>query len=270
MSLLGRGLGWFVFSVLRIRRTHTIAALGRANFSQAISIARKVYSNLGTSVFELLWMAGRTRSRGSASPIGDVQIEGWERVEQAFCCAKGVVIATAHTGNWDLAGCAVAQKLPLTVITKHLSWRSLDAFWQDLRARQGIGLLDAAGSLTHAQRKLDAGESVAFLIDQAPMRHRGVHNGPFLGADAEHDATFAMVAARCRVPVVVAFPFRRADGHHVVRVVDILYPPNRPSKTWIRSATLAAAKHLEAMIREHPEQWLWLHRRWRRLAHVQS
>lgn len=260
MRTLGGGLGWLVGSALRIRREHVRRSLVRAGIEAAPRTARGVYASLGTTVFELLWAAGRP----PASSAALVRVEGWSEVERALAQGRGLVVATAHTGNWDLAACAVASRLSLTVVTKHLSWRSLDRFWQRLRARRGVDLLDAEGALRHARARLADGGAVAFLIDQAPGRANGIENGPFLGGTADHDATFALVAARCRAPVVLAFPRRRADGTHEVVVRGVLSPPGRPSRAWVRRTTLAAAASLDAFVREQPEQWLWLHRRWKR------
>jgi len=259
MPALGGTLGWVVGSVLRIRRRHVDAALARAGLDRSGQTARDVYQSLGTTVFELLWAAGRPDSSSNSL----VHVDAWHRVEAVRAAGRGIVVATAHTGNWDLSACAMAERLPLTVVTKHLSWRSLDRFWQRLRARRGVRLLDPEGALSHARAHLAEGRAVTFLIDQAPLRDRGVERSSFLGATAQHDAVFALLAARCRVPIVLAFPLRRPDGTHEVTIAGVLEPPERPSRQWAASATRAAAAALEQFVRDHPEQWLWLHRRWK-------
>lgn len=260
LSSFGRWLGWFVGSLLRVRRTQVIDTLSRAGIASPREVADRVYANLGTGVFELLWSAGSPALRSDVK----VRVEGWAAVEGARAMGRGIVVATAHTGNWDLAACAMAKRVPLTVVTKHLSWRSLDRFWQTLRARRGVHLVDPVGAITHARRRLADGAAVVFLIDQAPMRDRGVEVAPFMGSPADHDATFALVAARCRAPIVLAFPVRLADGTHEVQIRGVIEPPRHPSRAWVRETTLMAAKELEGVIREHPDQWLWLHRRWKR------
>lgn len=260
LKWFGRSLGWLVGSVLRIRRRQAMEAMARAGVASPDSIADGVYAGLGTGVFELLWLAGRSPS----DSFPEVSVDGWERVEKALAAGKGIVVATAHTGNWDLAACAMVRRVPLTVVTKRLSIRSLDRFWQSLRAGQGVELLDARGAVSRARKSLGEGRAVVFLIDQAPLRANGIERAQFMGCEAEHDAAFAWVAARSRAPVVLAFPRRRADGTHEVVVRDVVVPPDRPGRAWVRQTTLRAAQELEAMIREHPDQWLWLHRRWRR------
>ena len=260
MRHLGRSLGWLVGSVLRIRRDHARRSLERAGINDSSRVAKGVYASLGTTVFELLWAAGRPAHASAAL----VQIQGWNEVERALAQGRGLVVATAHTGNWDLAGCAVASKVSFSVVTKHMSWRSLDRFWQTLRARRGVDLVDAQGTMQRAQAHLAANGAVAFMIDQAPMRASGIERGPFLGHPAEHDASFALLAARCHAPVVFAFPRRRADGTHEVQVRGVVFPPPRPTRSWVRQTTLRAADALATFVCEEPEQWLWLHRRWKR------
>ncbi len=255
----GRVLGWLVGSVLRIRRKHVVNAMLHAGVEPSVARVNGVYAQLGMGVFELLWAAGHEPSRGASL----VRVDGWERVESALAQGRGLVVATAHTGNWDLAACAMAQRLPLTVVTKHLSWRSLDRFWQSLRAARGVDLVDASGALTEARDRLSKGGAVVFLVDQAPLRASGIERLPFLGKEADHDATFAIVAARNRAPVVLALPVRHADGTHGVRVELVVNPPDRASRAWVRSTVEAVSKALEGFVRERPEQWLWLHRRWR-------
>jgi KDO2-lipid IV(A) lauroyltransferase len=85
----------------------------------------------------------------------------------------------------------------------------------------------------------------------------------FLGAPARVDVAPALVAMRARVPLVVAFPRRTGDGLHTVDIVSIFSPPRRPTRAWAESATIEATKLLEHFVRRHPEQWLWMHRRWK-------
>ena len=247
---------------MRIRRRHAERAMTAAGVACASVDVSAVYASLGTNVFELLWAAGRP-----AAAISDrvaVDPVSWARLQRCLDAGRGLVVATAHTGNWDLLACAMAARAPLTVVTKHLSWRSLDRFWQRLRAQRGVGLADAPGALLQVGAALRNGGVVAFMIDQAPERHRGVTRFPFLGAAADHDMTFATMAARYRAPVAVVCGMRRDDGVHELHVLHIEEPAQTPSRAWVLRVTQRAAEHVDAFVREHPSQWLWLHRRWKR------
>lgn len=263
MGVLGAALGWFVGSVLRIRRRHAEAAMVRAGVPEPRKCVRKVYENLATNVFELLWLAARPGEPQQQR----VRIDGWSRVQRAVDEGRGVIVATAHTGNWDLAACFVAQRMDLTVVTKHLSNKSIDAFWQRLRGARGVRLVDPKGAIESCKNALKQGHSVCFLTDQAPHRASGVETIGFLGAPAEHDAAFAIMAARYRVPIVVALMRRQPDFTHLIEVVDVIEPPQRESQTpmneWVRCTVVKVSQHVEHFILQYPDQWLWLHRRWR-------
>ena len=121
--LLGALLGWLAGSVLRIRRAHVEDAMRQAGLDQPSRLARAMYASLGASAAEFLWMAvaGRRALRG-------VHFDEPSRVKwsEALRQRRGVVVAASHTGNWDLAACAVAQDVELMVVTKHLRVRWLD------------------------------------------------------------------------------------------------------------------------------------------------
>jgi KDO2-lipid IV(A) lauroyltransferase len=72
-----------------------------------------------------------------------------------------------------------------------------------------------------------------------------------------------LLALRARAPLVAAFPLRRADGRHEVIIAGVIEPPARASHAWAEAAMLRVTHALEELVREHPEQWLWMHRRWK-------
>jgi KDO2-lipid IV(A) lauroyltransferase len=159
----------------------------------------------------------------------------------------------------------MARVAPLNVVTKRLHVKVLDALWQGVRRRRGVKLLAIGGAGNEAIAALRRGELVAMLIDQAPERSRAVARVRFLGAEAWVDLAPALVAMRARAPFVVAFPVRLASGSHAIEIAKILEPPETPSRSWAAHAMEEATRALEDFIVEHPEQWLWMHRRWKPL-----
>jgi KDO2-lipid IV(A) lauroyltransferase len=230
-----------------------------------------MYASLGAGLFELLWLAGRPP--GALGDRFSMDPACAEALRQAASLGRGVVVATAHTGNWDLSACAAARWLAaepafcggalLHVVTKRLSWRALDRYWQHLRAARGVVLLDAEGAAAAVGSALAVGGVVALLVDQAPERPRGVVMVPFLGAMARHDLGPALLAARARAPVVAIFGHRAPDGRHVLSLGAALMPDELRARGGALAATRRIAEALEQFIRAHPEQWLWLHRRWK-------
>lgn len=246
--------------VLRVRAAHVLASLERAGIPQARRVARQMYHSLGTGVFELIALAFRPRTRARVSGLEAV-VAGL----RATTGSTGLVVATAHTGNWDYTACALAQYVELTVITKRLSVSWLDRWWQDLRARRGIRLVQAGSAARLSFAALRRGAWVVSMIDQAPERPRAVVPVSFLGAMADVDLAPALLAVRARCPMVVAFPRRTEEGH-AVELLGVLAPPPGAGRAWAEGAMREATRWLEQFVRQHPEQWLWMHRRWKRAA----
>ena len=268
LDRLGALVGFFFGSVLRVRRAHVEASMRAAGFpgASARDHAKAMYRALGVSACEFLWLASNARRTKEARPLdGIARIEPRSRVklEDAMLGGRGIVLAASHTGNWDLAACAVAQAFPLLVITKHLKMRRLDAFWQSTRAAYGVALGDAAGAVSRARSALARGGAVAMMIDQVPALRRHGVAVEFLGREAIVDRAPAALAALTGAPLVVAASHRAADGAQEMEVLRVLTPPPRPGPAWIEEATREATRALDAFVREHPSEWLWLHRRWR-------
>ncbi len=262
LRMLGALLGWLAGSVLRIRRAHVEESMRAAGVERPREEARRMYRELGVSLVEFLWLALGARRAVEAATIDEGSALAWR---QALARGKGVVVAASHTGSWDLAACAVARDVELTVVTKHLSVRWLDRVWQRTRAARGVKLVDARGALRAGRDALARGGAVAMMIDQVPGSPRQAAVVSFLGRPALADRAPAALAALAGAPLVVAASRRLSDGTHRLHVLSVHEPPARPGPAWIASVTVAATQDLEAFVRRYPSQWLWLHRRWKRL-----
>lgn len=260
LAVLGALLGWLAGCVLRIRRGHVEEAMRAAGVQAPAAAARAMYASLGAAVFEFLWLAARGPEALARVRVDDGSHAAWEAVRRA---GKGAVLAASHTGNWDLAACAVARDVELLVVTKHLSVRWLDRFWQSTRARLGVRLADARGAVARSREALRRGGVVAMMIDQAPTSARHAIACEFLGQRAWVDRAPAALAASSGAPLVVTASRRAPDGGHVLHVLDVLVPPARGRQGWIDEATRGATRALDLFVRAHPDQWLWMHRRWK-------
>ncbi len=271
LAPLGAALGFLAGSVLRIRRRHVEASLRAAGIGQAGAVARGVYASLGAGVFELLWLAGcppeALADRFTMAP------EAAAALARAAARGRGVVVATAHTGNWDLCACGAARwfaehgaEVPasLMVVTKRLSWKALDRYWQRLRAERGVVLVEPEGAVVAVREALAAGSAVALLVDQAPERATGVATLPFLGRPAKHDLAPALLALRAKVPILVMAGRREAGGRHRLELLDAIEVGEvGTGRGAAERATARIAGAVERFVRAYPEQWLWLHRRWK-------
>lgn len=257
--LLGAALGFVAGTVLRIRRAHVERAMTAAGIAHPARQAAAMYRALGASAFEFLWMAARGPSALRVVSIAPASRERWA---QALAAGKGVVVAASHTGNWDLAACAIARHVELLVVTKRLHVRWLDRFWQSTRRRLGVQLAGPLGALPRAREVLRRGGAVAMMIDQVPSPRRAVPVS-FLGQPAHADRAPAALAAAAGAPLVIATSCREPSGAHTLHVLDVLWPPARPGRPFIDDATRRATRELERFVMAHPDQWLWMHRRWK-------
>lgn len=260
LPVWGAALGGLVGGLLRVRRAHVEHAMLRAGVPTPEAAADAMYRALGTSALELLWLSHGPRDlRPLTAFEGDTEARYGELLRRG----RGMVLAASHTGNWDLAACAVATRLgPLSVVTKRLSWTSVDALWQRTRAAYGVRLVLARGAFAMAREALAAGGAVAMMIDQVPAHERHGLRARFLGEEAWVDRAPATVAARFGVPLVVTASRRDDRGVQRLSILDVIEPPGRAGAAWIDDATSRATTALERFVLAYPTEWLWMHRRW--------
>jgi KDO2-lipid IV(A) lauroyltransferase len=103
------------------------------------------------------------------------------------------------------------------------------------------------------------------LLDQVPPREANGEWLAFLGADALTDRAAAALAASTGAPLVVTASRRDEHGRHALHVLSVKLPPTRGRTEWARKATREATGELEGFVRAYPDQWLWMHRRWKQV-----
>jgi KDO2-lipid IV(A) lauroyltransferase len=260
LRALGSPLGWVVGSLLRVRRRHVEASLRRSGCPSPRSSARAMYASLGASVMELLWLARRPTA--ALSRVCALDRSSRRLLEDVLAKGRGVVLAASHTGNWELAACAMARELDLLVVVKPIATAGVDAFMTRARRAHGIGLAPPDGALLRARQVLDRRGCVAMLIDQVPGQESHGMELDFLGGRALADRAPASLAASAGAPLVVVAFRRAASGAHVIEVLRVAHPPERDRRAWVLRATREATLALDAFVRRYPSEWLWMHRRW--------
>jgi KDO2-lipid IV(A) lauroyltransferase len=263
LRALGVPFAWLFGSVLRVRRGHVEASLARAGCTEPRSAALGMYRALGASVMELLWLARKPTS--ALAGVCELDPQSRLLLRDALEDGKGAVLAASHTGNWELAACAMARELDLLVVVKPISMRGFDAFMRRTREAHGLRLAYAGSeeALAPARETLALGGCVGMLIDQVPDREDHGIAVDFLGAGALADRAPAALAACTGAPLVVVAFQRTESGVHTVRVLRVIRPPPRDRRAWIEPATREATLALEEFVQRHPTEWLWLHRRWK-------
>ena len=258
----GAALGRLAFA-LGLRRKVSLDNLARAfpelEPGARRRIAKAAYAQLGVSLVEIALVR-----RASDTFLGKlVRLEAWERYETAQAGGRGVVVAVAHFGNWELLGRAGARRgVPVTAITRPLRG-GLNRRIVDARREGGLRELPDKGSSGNAVGLLRRGETLAVVVDQNMRPRRGIFVD-FFGAKACTTPAAAVLALRAGVPLLAAFPFRQADGSHLVRVLGpFAPPPGARGHVAVVALTQAVTKAVEDAVRERPDHWFWVHRRWK-------
>jgi KDO2-lipid IV(A) lauroyltransferase len=172
-------------------------------------------------------------------------------------------LLAAHLGNWEVAAAAWASRgQPVALIAKAIKNGTVNALWTATREKFGMRLLSQRGSYAECLRALRQNEAVACMLDQNMTSDEGLFV-EFFGRPACTTPGLAMLAARTGVAVVPVQFIRLAGGRHLCRFLPALPPPPNQDPASLRAATQEYTAILETMIRDHPEQWIWVHRRWR-------
>lgn len=188
-----------------------------------------------------------------------IRVEGAEHVKAALVAGRGVLFATAHLGNWELSAYAHALfAAPMNVIARPLDNARIDALVERRRALSGNRIVLKKDFARVILKALAANEAVGILIDQNAALDSGVFVN-FFGLQASAGTGFAKLAAHSGAAVIPGFAlWSEAERRYVLR----FYPPVPVTGDAARDTQALQAK-LEAVIREYPDQWLWIHRRWK-------
>jgi len=222
------------------------------------STTRQVFRQLGTGLLETLAM---DRKRLGT----EVTIEGWDCLEAALARGKGVVYVTGHIGNWELMAAAVAQARPVSVIAAPLKPEPMNDMIVALRERLGVRTIvrSRPGAAKELIRVFRENRILGILIDQDTDVEGAFVE--FMGRPAWTPTAAAQMAARFDAAVVYGFIRREDDGRHRVTIegpLELVKSGNAEQD--IITNTTMLTKRIESTILRNPEQWVWMHRRWRR------
>ena len=265
---LGRALGSAAFHLAPGERRKALASLSVAfpelSDEARADIARRCFRHLGRAALEVA-VAPRLGAR--FDQLVDCSGDALAAMERAHARGKGAVIVAAHLGNWELQAWGVARHgLPLHAVGKENVDPRLTRLIDRFRARGGVrniwrGQPGAAVSLLRALRK---GELIAMLIDQ----DTNVQNVfvPFFGRLAATPRAAADLVLRTGATALVSLILRREDGTYRVSSEEVEVSRSGDPERDAVELTARFTSRIEAAIRAHPEQWVWMHQRWKTKA----
>jgi KDO2-lipid IV(A) lauroyltransferase len=198
--------------------------------------------------------------RISSGRIGDwIRYEGFEHFEEARKHGRGVLFATAHLGNWELSAFAHAwMAAPMYVVVRPLDNPKIDALVERRRMLSGNRLIGKREYARGILKALHENQAVGILVDQNASLEEGTFVD-FFGVPACAGTGFAKLAAHSGAAVIPGFALWIENER---KYVLQFYPPIEITGN-AEADTRALHRQLEAVIRQYPDQWLWIHRRWK-------
>jgi Kdo2-lipid IVA lauroyltransferase/acyltransferase len=188
-----------------------------------------------------------------------IRYEGLEHYQRAKAKGRGILVATAHLGNWELSAFAHAfMTEPMGVMVRPLDNPLIDGLVERYRGLSGNKLIFKRDSALSVVRALKNNEAVGILIDQNTTPAEGVFID-FFGKRACAGAAFAKLAAKTGATVIPGFAFWHEDEE---RYVLRFYPEIQMSGD-AQADTQHIHGEIERIIRRYPDQWMWIHRRWK-------
>lgn len=259
-----RFLAWLAYHVDRRHRQvakENLASAFPGKYSDAEidRIVRGVYRHFCTVLIEIARM---TRKIHAHNWKKHCHMVNGERLIDAVLSGRPLLIVTGHYGNWELAGFVVGLVGFRTyAIARPLDNPYVDDYLRGLRERTGQRLLAKHGDFGKMQQILDAGGVIATLADQDAGR-RGLFVDYF-GRPASTHKAVALMAMEQRVPMIVVGAPKIGGKYHILSADIILPEEYDDSPDAIRAITQRFTTDLETMVRVAPEQYFWLHRRWK-------
>ncbi|WP_244221710.1 lysophospholipid acyltransferase family protein [Corallococcus exercitus] len=238
-------------------------ALPEKSEAERRDIARGAYLTMARVVVESLPSGDRmTPDWDQQGIVGE---EAWAALKAHVATGKGALLVTAHFGNWELVGqMLIRWGIPLNALVRPLKG-ALNTRIAVNRLGAGAGLIYPKGAIQEITDAVNRGESAYMLLDQALPAKSAVFV-PFFGRLASTTPAMAVAAERTGVPVFVVMGVRPPGpgARYKLEVEGPILPP-KPGECAdpITEHTARVTAALERAIRRHPEQWLWLHRRWK-------
>jgi KDO2-lipid IV(A) lauroyltransferase len=263
--LLAGALAFTIHRLLgRLRRVglrNLEMALPGLSIAERQRILRGVYRHLGWQLVEFCRMPRYT----AENTRGWLRTEGLENYLAAQAHGKGVLVVTGHLGAWELSSFYHSlMGHPMSMVIRRLDNRRLDEFVNGIRCMHGNRVLhkdDFGRGLLTAMR---AGQTVGILMDTNMTPPQGVFV-PFFGVEACTASGLAHVALKTGAAVLPGFvlwePSERQYVLHFGPELDLTRSGDIQAD--ILAATAQCTETIESWIRRYPDQWLWIHRRWK-------
>ena len=260
-QFLGRQLGRLAWHVARRERNRALRNIAIAfpdwTDAERRKTIRAMFRHFGMSLFELTWLPNMNAKLREETTI----IDGTPRILELLDSGRGVIMFTAHIGNWEwLSYVMGTYGRPVSVLHRERDQPEMNQYIIDLRAAAGVRTI-GRGTTTSAKQMIQTireGGMLAFVIDQN-IRTESV-KVPFFGRPALTPIGPVKFAIRTEAWISISYIHRLPDGRHHAQFLEPfqVHRDDDPLELAARITRL-----YEEEIRRHPEQWVWVHDRWR-------
>lgn len=259
-----KATGAFFFYLIPVRKSTALSNLKLAfpekNNKELSRIIKGCYRNVFTVIGEFLFMQRFSDERMKKV----MRITNPELIEEKLKAGKGLILISAHFGNWELTayGCARTLGKKFNVVVKEQSNKRLDKAINRKRSSAGNEMIEMHGSLRKILRALNSGEIVAMLGDQAaPKENTKIHF--FIDEVPAFEGT-AKIAIKTGAAVLFGISIRNEEGNYDVTMQEIdTSKYGDTSEANVKALTQTHIDLLVEEIKKHPDHWLWFHRRFK-------
>lgn len=250
------------YDLLGIRREYVVSAIrNHLSLSDAVaeSTARAVYRSFFENALEMASLPFISADDLRVKFVAD----GIEHLHEAHAAGRGVIVISGHYGLWELVPPWLCLNgFRMTTVVRRQNNPAVDDWFERMRNRFGARTTDSGFGLREILRTLRNGDLLGLMSDQN-AGDRGCFVN-FLGEPASTVVGPAQIAMKSRAPIVVLAAHRRGSGPHRIEIL----PPIRPEEfTNDEAGRTQLTQHLtgllENWVRKRPDQWFWLHRRWK-------
>ena len=226
----------------------------------AAGLARKTFKNLGRSLVEICQLY---HGRGD-NVIADIEIRGWKNYATARAKGKGLIFLGGHCGNWELMSLTLSSLFGKEVsgVARRQNNPFLNRMVERMRSRYNSRVIYKQGALKAILAVLKRGEIVGMLADQAVFPEEGCLVD-VMGRKAWASKAPVIIAKKSGVPVIPVFMHREGDRHMLTFYPEHLFTGDMSSEG-VKENTQALSRYVENFVVEHPTQWYWVHKRWKR------
>ena len=221
----------------------------------------RIFQNMGITVLEICQMTCFSKE----DILQKVSIRGKENLLNTIKSPKGVIMISAHIGNWEMCHLFLSSYLQKSqVVVAQNQPYIIERIIHKLRTSTGNTIISKKGAMIKLVRTLRKGKMIGLLIDQGTSRGEGV-DVTFFGRNTYATHAASLLAARYNCPVLPVYCIRESDAELTV----VVEPPLKLHKTDdvrsdLRTNTQIMTDSVEKMVSLYPEQWLWFHKRWKR------